>query len=743
MATSSSALAEARLAAALRDHESGRLQQAKCGYLNILEDDPNHTDALHLLGLIMVGEGAPYEGAGLIERAIELSPGCAPHHNSLATAYRMMGQTEAALSEYQTACALRPDSAEIHNNLATTLRDLERNEEAVTHYRMAAKLRPDMAQVWYNLANCLADCGYPAEAEGSYRQALALDSHYVDALGNFGRWLMLRGRWLDAKTQLERAVQLAPSSSSIWHNLGITLAELRQPMDAESCYRHAVQQDPRNTDARLALGWLLFNDGRTDEAISTHQQAVALDPANETANLAWCMAHLPLSYACDADMEHRRRSYIAALTKLVGSDRRWESRQSSEDAVGSAQPFFLPYQGEDDRPLQISYGRWAVKAVSVGTPPIRQSKRRARAKRIRLGLVSGFFCDHTIYKLFLEGWLAELDRDRFEIIGFHTGREEDARTVRAEGQCDVFAKGLASPHAWARAIADHSPDVLLYPEVGMDPVAGYLAAMRLAPLQCVTWGHPNTTGLSTIDWFLSSELMEPFDGDEFYSERLVRLPNLSTCYLPDPVSEIAPDGSSPQLRTDVPIFWSGQVAFKYNPRLDCIFPRIAQIVGPCQFAFIAYAKSPRVTQAFRERLQAAFSAFGLDAEEYCVFLPPMTQDAFLASIAAADVVLDTIGWSGGRSTLDGLATNPVIVTWPGRFMRARHTAAILQRAGCPDTIVHSLDDYVMLAATLAISINRRLAVRTTVARGKARVYRDVEYIRALETVLATGRLHGV
>src|SRR6202042_2207832 len=118
-------------------------------------------------------------------------------------------------------------------------------------------------------------------------------------------------------------------------------------------------------------------------------------------------------------------------------------------------------------------------------------------------------------------------------IGFHTARTADVQTARCAAWCDHFVQGLPSGVAWREAIVAAAPHVLLYPEVGIDPIAGRLAAQRLAPVQCVAWGQPETTGMPTIDAFLSSELMEPPSSDEHYTERLVRLPDLGSCYVPD------------------------------------------------------------------------------------------------------------------------------------------------------------------------------------------------------------------
>jgi len=251
----------------------------------------------------------------------------------------------------------------------------------------------------------------------------------------------------------------------------------------------------------------------------------------------------------------------------------------------------------------------------------------------------------------------------------------------------------------------------------------------------VAWGQPETTGMPTMDFFLSSALMEPADGEGHYSERLVRLPNLGLCYLPDEATAPALDRAALGLEADATVFWSGQALYKYLPRYDAVFPRIAAQLNESRFVFIGFAKSAAVTAMFRERIWRAFADAGMDAERHCVILPPMSRERFVAAVRLADVVLDTPGWSGGKSTLDCLAADPAIVTLPGRFMRGRHTAAILRRIGCAATIAGSLDEYVQIAVRLGQDEGWRAEQRRKVAAGKSRAFADMEYVRALETFL--------
>ncbi|MFO1061425.1 MAG: hypothetical protein U1E53_31205 [Dongiaceae bacterium] len=367
-------------------------------------------------------------------------------------------------------------------------------------------------------------------------------------------------------------------------------------------------------------------------------------------------------------------------------------------------------------------------AAVLASPP-------AAGERIRVGIVSGLFRHHTVWKLMIKGWLTQLDRKRFAVFGYHTGDLRDEQTRLAAGLCERFVQGPLPQERWREEILADRPHVLLYPEIGMDPGAAWIAANRLAPVQCVSWGHPNTTGYPTIDYVLSSELMEPADGDGHYTERLVRLPNLSIYYEPLDVAPAPLDRAGLGLRPEATAYWCGQSLFKYLPRYDEVFARIARDAGDCQFAFIGSMHGDEVTARMQRRLERAFAAQGLEAQAHCVFLPRLGLPQFVGAIGQCDVVLDSLGWSGGNTTLEGLAVDVPVVTMPGPLMRGRHSAAILRLMGVEETVAASVDEYVTIAVRLARDPDWRAALRRRMAEGKHRVYRDRTAIAALEDFL--------
>ena len=141
----------------------------------------------------------------------------------------------------------------------------------------------------------------------------------------------------------------------------------------------------------------------------------------------------------------------------------------------------------------------------------------------------------------LRGWVEHLDRARFELHLFHTGLLQDGETRWAAGQVDRLQQGLGDWTAWAKAVSDARLDVLVYPEIGMDATALRLASLRLARVQLASWGHPLTSGLPTLDGYLSAEAFEPEGAQRHYTEKLYPLPGLGCSYAPYGTRAQAPD----------------------------------------------------------------------------------------------------------------------------------------------------------------------------------------------------------
>jgi predicted O-linked N-acetylglucosamine transferase (SPINDLY family) len=324
-----------------------------------------------------------------------------------------------------------------------------------------------------------------------------------------------------------------------------------------------------------------------------------------------------------------------------------------------------------------------------------------------------------------------LDPSGCELFAYHTGTLRDAATLEAEELCEHFVQGPLTFDAWRARIAADAPHILIYPEIGMDLVAARLAALRLAPVQCNSWGHPTTSGYPTLDYYLGSDLMEPEDGDRHYSERLVRLPGLSTMIDLDPAPEPVPTRQALGLPEGAIVYWCGQSLYKYLPQFDWLVPAIARGVPGSVFVFIEFADSPELSDRFRQRLESAFAADGLNATDHVRILPRLTQQAFAAALGQADVVLDSVGWSGCNSLFDALRHDLPIVTMPGALMRGRHGTAILHAIGVTETICPTPDGYVATAIALGRDEAFRARIRAAVSSGRRSMDSGASAVEAL------------
>jgi predicted O-linked N-acetylglucosamine transferase (SPINDLY family) len=406
-------------------------------------------------------------------------------------------------------------------------------------------------------------------------------------------------------------------------------------------------------------------------------------------------------------------------------------------AVGGSQPFYLAYQGRDDLDLQVIHGDLISSLMAERHPDLTKplAPRRRTGGLLRVGFVAGHVGRHSAVNVSLRGWADGFDPDRVELFCYHTGPGRDDETDRFASLSKAFRRGLGTVEAWGEAIRRDDLDALIFGDVGMDPMAARLACLRLAPIQAMSTGHPVTTGLPTMDLYLSSALMEPPDAQSHYRETLVRLPNLSYAYRPLDPPVVPLTRAEIGLPDDAPVFWCCQSLFKYLPDDDDLFVQIAARLPTALFLFIDYMPAPRVALIFRQRLARAFERAGLEADRHCRFLPQMDHARFDAVAGLTDVFLDNPSWSGHNTALEALPHGLPIVTLPGPLMRQRHSAAILEMIGIRDTIARSRDDYVEIAARLGGDRRFRADLRHAVRQAAPKAFHDTSAVEALVSVL--------
>lgn len=588
--------------------------------------------------------------------------------------------------------AAPPSSAMEHRLRAAGLRDRQQFAEAATELQGAAALFPDDPEVHAELGLTLTMAARPAEAVTSY----------------------------------ERALDIKPDDTFILNNLGGTLIRLGRVPEAEVHLRRALALDPGHALSLRNLGVILKDSGRAAEARQCFGRALAIQPSLDVA----IQAHLGLSPMARSreGIFAERAAYATGLEALAGV-----APQSYTGDKINTPWFYLAYQDEDDLALVRRTAEVLSRiAVVPGASPNLSAWRPPAGARIRVAICSEFFHAHTMGRLY-QGLIRRLDRSRFEVIVVHGAhsREDDFR--RAIDELADRAVALpAAPAEQRQAISDLKPDVLFFPDIGMSAQTYFLAGRRLAPVQAVSWGHPNTTGLAEIDYFISAESIEPADADDSYGERLIRLPRLPAFYEAPPPAAVAPR-SALRLPETGTLYGCPQSLFKLHPDFDAVLAAIAQ-GDPSGHIILIDAIHPGWKAVLKDRWARDFAIL----LERVTFLPRLSHEGFMAHLALIDVLLDPPHFGSGNTLYEAMSVGTPIVTWPGRFMRGRIVAGAYDQMGVSQPpVARTLDDYAAVALALGRDPARRAALRGEL-RAKARtgLFDDIAAVRAFETFLA-------
>jgi protein O-GlcNAc transferase len=630
----------------------------------------------------------------------------------------------------------QPHNADILYLLGVIHYQNKKYDLATASIEESIKFNSENPYAYFYLGNVLIKLNQIDRAISSYRKSIQLNPHFAHAYNNLGNAFSEKGVFDQAVRSYKRALDLESTYAEAFYNLGNAYQNNRKIDKAIQCYQKALQLGLYDADVYYSLGIALTERCKNDEALIVFDKALSLNPVYIKARFAKCMSQLPTIYPDFSSIQISRDRYRDELRQLESTLplKTQKDVEAAAEAVGSNQPFNLPYQGGNDRELQQIYGELVCKIMSLRYPQISGRfavPRKLSGGALKVGFVSGYFYLHSNWKIPIQGWVENLDRERFSLYGYYTGKKKDKETALARRYFKKFIEDVYVFEDLCKIIRGDNLDVLIYPEIGMDPLTMKLAALRLAPVQCTSWGQPDTSGLPTIDYFLSSDLMEPPEADGHYTEQLIRLPNLSVYYMPQPNPSLAVSRETFGLRPDPTLYLCSQALYKYLPQYDEIYPRIALQVEDCQFVFISASKSAMITEQFRARLSRAFTRFGIDAARHVTFLPHLDTGQYYAINVLSDIYLDSIGWSGCNTTFEAVACNLPVVTLPGKFMRGRHSAAILTMMGLDETIASSLDSYTEIAVRLGRDSEWRKLISKRMADNKQNIYRDTECVEAL------------
>jgi len=586
------------------------------------------------------------------------------------------------------------------------------------------------AQEEFERGTAAAQAGRMAEGITALRRALELKPDFPEAAYNLGAAYRDAGNSDAALAAYRRAAALVPKFADVYVDIASILRERRELEEAERSLRTALALKPDFPEALLELGNVHKGGGDWRAAVEAFRRAASLAPAFGRARWAAAVSQIPMIDDIDTDRGERRRAFARELDALEA----WATAEPEAfRAVGDHQPFYLAYHEVSNRDLLARYGTLCASLMrrwqdAAGLEPRPRGK---PGERIRIGIVSAHISDHSVWLAFVRGWVQRLDRRRFELHLFHLSAKRDAETELAISTADGFHDGKGHWENWAHFIHNSRMDVLIYPEIGMDPTTAKLAGLRLAPVQATSWGQPQTSGLPTMDYYLSAEALEPPGAQAHYTEKLELLPGTS-CWLPRGADEhrdanwaelgLAADG--------VRLICPG-TPFKYAAEHDALLAAIARGVPGAKLVFFR-GPPAALARRWERRLRAAFEKAGLEYERHVVFVPWQEPQAFRALLGSADLYLDKVGFSGFNTALQAVRCGLPVVTREGRFMRGRLASGMLRHIGLDELVAPSDAAYVELAVALANDPRRRQHLRERLRGARERLFEDDAPVRALE-----------
>ncbi len=652
------------LAQGIALHRAGRLDDAFACYVKVLNTQPHHAQALHLMGMICIDREDYSQAVTHILHGLQSQPQLSASHFNLGMAYKGLGQITASIAAFRSSLAISPDDADTHYSLANVLQ----GQEAIDSYRHAIVLAPDHA-----------------------------DAH---------------------------------------NNLGVALEGQDMALEAIASYRTALRIRPDHAEAGNNLGGALQDQGEMAASASAYQQAIASAPEFAEARWGLVMCDLPAVCSLQDSIADSRVKFSAALAELD----LWltPGRMGKSIVAGAKQPFYLAYQDENNRDLLSRHGDLCTRLMQRWQQPLTTSTPDTDS-RLKVGIASAHIHDHSVWIALVRSWLQHLDPRQFALSVFHLGHQHDAETDYAKTRARYFGD-RQNLEEWAETIRTQQPDVLIYPEIGMDAMTLQLACLRLAPLQIAAWGHPETSGLASMDAYFSAQGFETGHAQDHYREQLIALPNLGCCYHALPVDPVAPDLAALGIDEHGPLLLCSGSPFKYGLEHDHIFTKIAWQLKHCQFVFFTHS-IPNLTERFRLRLKSVFEDAGLDFNAYCRFVPWQKRNAFYGLMGRAEVMMDTIGFSGFNTAMQAVECTLPIVTREGRFMRGNLASGILKRMGLQELVATSDEGYISITIRLLQDDAYRQEIRDRIRVSRHLLFDDMAPIRAMENFMLNATRH--
>ncbi len=704
------------LKSALQLHQSGQAVDALPLYAHVLVDQPDNAAALFYGGVAAWTAGDAALALERLNRLLAASPQpVAEAHYHRALALTSLGREQEAAVDYQAALRLKPGLIAAHNNLGELQRKQRNFAGADASFAAALQIDPSHVDARYNRALNATQSGDLRRARAWLDECIKHNPDHANARATLVDVLNDLGERVEALTLARASCKRLPAPAVLWNALGQMEQAAGNIDEAQAAFQAGLKREPDNSIVAMNLALLQSENAAVDAARRTYESALAI---HEHAGLRLRLATLlPPIPASEAEISVARTQFSAQLKDLRTANLRLDDPLND---FGDT-PFYLSYHGrDDDRTLLADLATTLHAAAPALTFTADHLARPRKSGKPRLGICSHFLFDQSVGRA-LHAVIAGLPRDEFELHLFVVPPFFDDALARKIASGATVHRLPFDLIAARDRIAATELDWLLYPEIGMEALTYYLAHARLARSQWNTLGHPCTSGLTTIDRYVSYAALEPQGSERFYSETLLRLPEGS----PFPAYPAAALPTKMRDRRALGLAGDGewlicpQSLFKLMPRFDATLAAILD-ASPNATLLLPEATFPGQTAALKARFATTLGA----AAERVRFFRRRSRTEFVELIAACDLLLDPFPVGGGITTWDALATGTPIVTLPGQHLRGRFAIAALAAASITETVAANEADYAVITTRLLGSAEERHTLRRQLATAAPEIYAD-------------------
>ena len=642
--------------------------------------------------------------------------------NSLGHVLIKLNRTKEAKSAYFESLSIKQNFVAAYS-IAGLLNNFSESE---SYYKLAIKLNSKFAACHFDLGNLYLNKGQWKLAIFSYRNALKYD----DSLYIANYYMGVAYRNLGKKSEaINECLKAWDKNKKCYKSIKLIARLLIHEDNAASLkYFNSIPTCELNSYETFLFAHVLESSNKAKLAKLKFTDAYNTDKNNLKALWSKYLV-LPAIYNTNDEIYYWRSEWekgVKNLLKIIKSNY-FKTNEEAINFLNYQTNFYLHYQGLNDKDLQIQYGKLIDYICSIYPLNSKNSATIAKNGKIKLAFVIPHSnLRHTIYKLF-KGWIINFNKAKFDV---HLIVPVSCNEIQQKEFLKIFQNihfiGDKSSVEQIYYILDQKYDVIIYTDIGMVYKIQPLAGFRLADIQCTTWGHPITSGLPNIDYFLSSELMEDCNSNFHYTEKLIKLPNISIHYQCDSYVNCK--------LISAPIFLCNQSLFKILPLFDKIIAGIIKRINNAKIIFIEDNNS-LITTDFNRRLKITLHKYDISMNDHCLFKPKCSEIDFLKLIDESKIVLDTPFWSGGNTSLETLSRGKPIITLPGKLMRSRHTYAMLKMLSLEELIAENEVDYINKAVNLFYDQKLYNDIINKISKRRSLLYQDLEPVRALEDFL--------